>query len=163
MNTQEIKNKIKKNKYIFFPLALANYLITSTIKSRLIFSDIIYSVCYYKKFNIQTSNHFTIGIKKLALARTQLPHPVGIVIGKGVTLGDDCKIYQNVTIGLRRDSDDKYPRIGNNVTIYANSIIIGGIEIGENSIIGASSVITQDIPPNSIVAGSPGKVVKKIE
>lgn len=163
MSLKKIKLKIKKNKYLFIPLAIAAFIFRKIASSLHIASETIYSIAYYQKLNIQNSNHFTIGVKKLVLARTKFPHPVGIVIGKGVSLGYDCQIYQNVTIGLRHEKASKYPKIGNNVTIYANSVIIGDIEIGDNSIIGASTVLTQSVPPNSIVAGSPGKVIKTLK
>ena len=100
-------------------------------------------------------------MKSLAQARVFFPHPLGIVIGKGVSIGNGCRIYQNVTIGLKNETDTQYPKIGNNVTIYANSIIIGDIVIGDNTIIGASTVVTKSIPPNSIVAGNPAKIINK--
>ena len=84
------------------------------------------------------------------------PHPVGIVIGQGVNIGKNCTIYQNVTIGSK---NGKYPKIGNNVIIYANSVVVGDITIGDNSIIGAGSVVLKSFPSNSIIAGNPAKII----
>lgn len=144
------------------PLSFCMYFLRTPFAFRCWLKNSIYSICHYHSFMFQYRNHFTIGIKKLASAKTVFPHPIGIVIGEGVNIGYNCTIYQNVTIGLKSSSDKNYPRIGNNVKVYANSIIIGDIEIGDNCIIGASTVVTQSIPPNSVVAGIPGKIVKHI-
>ncbi|MBC2438088.1 serine acetyltransferase [Clostridium saccharobutylicum] len=73
------------------------------------------------------------------------------------SIGDNCTIYHNVTVG----KTDDIPRIGNNVTICAGAIIIGGISIGNNSIIGAGAVVTKDVPDNCIVVGNPGRIIKQ--
>lgn len=89
-------------------------------------------------------------------------HINGIVIGKGVTIGDDTIIYHQVTIGGKNLGDaeqNKYPVIGNNVTIFAGAKIIGDIRIGDHAVIGANSVVLHDVEPYSIVAGSPAKKV----
>lgn len=87
-------------------------------------------------------------------------HPVSIVIGDKVIIGDNVKIYQCVTIGQK---NNKYPRIGNNVVIYPNSVIVGDITIGDNCIIGAGSVVISSIPNNCVAAGNPARVIKKLE
>ena len=94
---------------------------------------------------------------------THLPHTIGITIHKRAKIGKNCKIYQNVTIGAGKynpTNNSNIPEIGNNVTIYANSVIIGGIKIGDNAIIGAGSIVLDDVPPNTTVAGNPAKIIK---
>lgn len=86
-----------------------------------------------------------------------MDHPQGIVIGGFTRLGDNCKVYQNVTIGQK---NNKYPIIGNNVVIYANSVVFGDIHIGDNVVIGAGSVVDKSIPDNCTVAGNPAKIIK---
>ena len=97
-------------------------------------------------------------IRELLGKKTSFPHPVGIVIAKQAKLGMGCKIWQNVTIGANSVEGARvgeYPTIGNNVLIYAGAVIVGGIEIGDNCIIGANSVVTKSFGANSIIAGVP--------
>lgn len=84
-------------------------------------------------------------------------HPYNLFIGKGAIIGDDCTIYHNVTIGKK---NERYPIIGNNVTIFPHSILIGDISIGNQTIIGAGSVAIQSFPDKVVVAGNPAKVIE---
>ena len=121
------------------------------------------SIYCYRNIKIYLSNHFTIGIWKLYKQKTLFPHPVGIVIGIDVSIGKGCIIYQNVTIGTKDTNNTinpKYPKIGNNVIIYPNSIIIGDIEIGDNSIIGAGAVVLNNVPEDCVVVGNPASIKK---
>lgn len=95
--------------------------------------------------------------------KIKFPHPIGIVIGGGVIVGHNVTIFQNVTLGShgKKDKLKEYPVISDNVIIYSGSIIIGGVTIGKDSIIGANTFINKDIPPNSKVYGNPFKIIKK--
>ncbi|MBU9848521.1 serine O-acetyltransferase, partial [Rahnella aceris] len=106
-------------------------------------------------------SELTIGLTTLKKKRTKIPHPFGVVIGKGVTIGYDCRIYQGVTIGAKLEDGISYPVIGNNVTIYANSVIVGDIIIGNNVIIGASTLVIIDVPDNSVVVGNPARILSR--
>ncbi|MBL4288153.1 serine O-acetyltransferase [Vibrio fluvialis] len=88
-----------------------------------------------------------------------LKHPIGIVIGQGVNLGRNVVIFQNVTIGRSSNNVAQYPSVGDNTTIYAGAVVIGGIHVGHNCIVGANSVVTSNIPDNSVVVGCPARVV----
>ncbi|MDW2169816.1 hypothetical protein R7Z48_10280 [Vibrio sp. 1567] len=91
-----------------------------------------------------------------------LRHPVGIVIGDGVTIGKNVIIYQNVTLGGARVGDaelNNYPTVGEGTVVFSGAIVIGKIHIGKNCVIGANSVVLSDIPENCIVAGSPAKII----
>lgn len=90
-----------------------------------------------------------------------LKHPVGIVIGEGVIIGSNVVIYQNVTLGRAEKSIVSYPSIGDNTIIYSGAVVIGGISIGENCIVGANSVVTKDVPDNSVAVGVPAKILRK--
>ncbi|WP_418510452.1 serine O-acetyltransferase [Corallibacter sp.] len=125
--------------------------------------DSVLSVYCYRNIKVYLCNHLNIGIWELYKKKTILPHPFGIVIGYKVKIGKECKIYHNVTIGTKETQDFKngrYPKIGNKVIIYPNSVVIGNIKIGDNVIIGAGSIVLNDIPSNSIVKGNPAKIVK---
>lgn len=93
---------------------------------------------------------------------TNFVHPVGIVIAKGIKIGKNCTIFQNVTIGHKKTTQQSPPpEIGNNVTIYANATIIGNIKIGDNAIIGAGAVVLKDVPEGCIALGNPAIIVKQ--
>ena len=76
------------------------------------------------------------------------------------TIGDNCTICQQVTIGYT--SDGKSPIIGNNVKICAGAIVVGGVHIGDNSIVGAGAIVVDDVPENSVVCSPKARVVKTI-
>ena len=93
----------------------------------------------------------------------KIPHPNGIVIGEKAQIGKNCTIYQQVTIGGKIIGDAKagnYPRISDNVVIFAGAKLIGNIKIGEYSIIGANSVVNKDLPSYVVVTGIPAKITK---
>lgn len=93
-----------------------------------------------------------------------LPHPLGIVIGDNVIIKDNVTIFQQVTLGAKGNNSTKeYPVIENNVKIYIKASIIGNTLVGENSIIGAHSLVTKNVDKNSIYAGIPAKKVSIIE
>lgn len=77
--------------------------------------------------------------------------------------GENLSVYQGVTIGKnpKGNSERIIPIIGNNVNIYANAVVAGGITIGDNVSIGAGAVVMKDIPDNSIVIGNPCIIKKK--
>jgi serine O-acetyltransferase len=98
---------------------------------------------------------FTIDVHTKIGGGVQLAHPYATIIN-AEQIGENLYINQLVTIG---DKDGKRPRIGNNVQIHTNAIIIGAITIGDNAIIGAGAVVVKDVPDNAIVAGNPAKII----
>ena len=96
--------------------------------------------------------------------RLFIDHGMGIVIGETTTIGDDCIIYHNVTLGgTGKDKYKRHPDIGNNVMIGCGSKILGPIKIGDNVKIGANAVVLKDVEENSTIVGIPSrKVIKNI-
>ena len=86
----------------------------------------------------------------------KVEHFNGLVIGSGAIIGDNCTLYQQVTIGQK---DNKYPIIGNNVVVYAGAKVLGHIKVGNNAIIGANAVIIDDVPEYGIAVGVPARVI----
>ena len=77
-------------------------------------------------------------------------------------MGNDCQIWQNVTIGKSSTSPERNrPTIGNNVRIAAGAIVIGNIHVGNGSTIGAGSVAVKDVPENAIVVNQPSRMIIK--
>jgi len=89
----------------------------------------------------------------------KLYHGQGTVINPGTVIGDNCTIRQNTTIGNKNNGAS--PVIGNYVDIGANVCIIGEIEIGNNVVIGAGSVVVKNIPANCVVVGNPARMIKE--
>ena len=88
-----------------------------------------------------------------------LPHGINIVINPESVIGNNCTIYQGVTLGVIHDGRRKgCPRIDDNVTIGPNAVIVGGVTIGHHSIIAGNAFINFDVPPYSKVIGNPGTI-----
>ena len=91
-----------------------------------------------------------------------MDHGMGIVIGETSIIGDNVTIYHGVTLGgVSLEKGKRHPTIENNVIIGAGAKILGNITIGDNSKIGANSVILKDVPKNSVAVGIPGKIITK--
>ncbi len=93
-----------------------------------------------------------------------IDHGMGIVIGETAEIGDSVTLYHGVTLGgTTWQKGKRHPTIGNNVVIGAGAKVLGPVTIGDNTRIGANSVVISEIPPNSVVVGIPGKVVFRVE
>jgi serine O-acetyltransferase len=91
-----------------------------------------------------------------------IDHGMGVIIGETTEIGDNCTIYQGVTLGgTGKDKGKRHPTIGNNVLIGAGAKVLGPFAVGDNSKIAANAVILREVPPNSTVVGVPGRVVTK--
>jgi len=115
------------------------------------------AVSVYLSITLNIMKHFSCDIRRRLPKSTILPHPTGIVIAGGCDIGENVRISQNVTLGKR--SGKGYPKIKDNVEIYANAVVVGDITIGENSVVGAHATVIDDIPPNSTVVGTPAEPI----
>ncbi len=94
--------------------------------------------------------------------RVFIDHGIGVVIGETAIIEDDVLIYQQVTLGgVSLNVGKRHPTIKRGVTIGAGAKVLGNIEIGENSKIGANSVVVKSVPPESTAVGIPARVIKK--
>ncbi|MFX1320478.1 MAG: serine O-acetyltransferase [Promethearchaeota archaeon] len=91
-----------------------------------------------------------------------IDHGGGVVIGETAKIGDNVTIYQGVVLGgTMTDPIKRHPTLGNNIVVGTGAKLLGPITIGDNVRIGANSVVVQDIPPNSVVVGVPGKIISR--
>lgn len=91
-----------------------------------------------------------------------IDHGSGVIIGETAVVGDNVTMYQGVTLGgTGKETGKRHPTIGDNVMISAGAKIIGSFTVGENSKIGAGSVVIEEVPPNCTVVGVPGRIVKR--
>ncbi len=111
-------------------------------------------------------NRFFTGIEIHPNARIGrgffIDHGMGVVIGETAEVGDNCTIYQGVTLGgtsLARGK--RHPTLGNNVTVGVGAAVLGAITIGDHAKIGGGSVVVRDVPPNATAVGVPARIVMK--
>lgn len=89
-----------------------------------------------------------------------IDHGMGVVIGETAEIGDDCHLYQGVTLGgTSTHRTKRHPTLGKRVTVGANASVIGAVTIGDNVRIGAGSVVVTSVPANATVVGVPGHIV----
>ena len=90
-----------------------------------------------------------------------IDHGSGVIIGETTVIGDNVTLYQGVTLGgTGKEQGKRHPTLEDNVMVSAGAKILGSFTIGENSKIGAGSVVLEEVPPNCTVVGVPGRIVK---
>lgn len=89
-----------------------------------------------------------------------IDHGMGVVVGETVEIGDDCTIYQGVTLGgTGKDKGKRHPTLGNNVMVGAGAKVLGPLKVGDNSKIAANAVVLSEVPPNCTAVGVPARIV----
>lgn len=91
-----------------------------------------------------------------------IDHGTGVVIGETAEIGDNCTIYQGVTLGgTGKDVGKRHPTLGNNVMVGAGAKVLGPFYIGDNTKIAANAVVLEEIPENCTAVGIPAKIVRR--
>ncbi|MBE7020456.1 MAG: serine O-acetyltransferase [Ruminococcaceae bacterium] len=90
-----------------------------------------------------------------------IDHGMGVIIGETAEVGENCTIYQGVTLGgTGKDVGKRHPTLGNNVMVGSGAKVLGPFKVGDNSKIAANAVVLNPVPPNSTCVGVPARVVK---
>lgn len=90
-----------------------------------------------------------------------IDHGMGVVIGETTIIGDDCLLYQGVTLGgTGKERGKRHPTLGNHVVVGSGAKVLGNITIGNHVRIGAGSVVLKSVPDHSTVVGVPGRIVR---
>ncbi len=91
-----------------------------------------------------------------------IDHGSGVVIGETTIIGDDCTLYQGVTLGgTGKDTGKRHPTLGNNVMVGSGAKVLGPFVVGDNSKIASNAVVLSEIPPNSTAVGVPARIVRR--
>lgn len=91
-----------------------------------------------------------------------IDHGSGVVIGETAEIGDNCTIYQGVTLGgTGKDKGKRHPTLGNNVMVGSGAKILGPFKVGDNAKIAAGAVVLEEVPENSTAVGVPARIVRK--
>ena len=140
-----------KNKYMHFVFLMTEY-------------KEFRNICYFRMGRLQYMLRWLCPPLDSLYIRTKdigggllIQHGFATII-QAERIGDNCKIFQQVTIGY---NGDKKPIIGDNVEICCGAKVIGGVNVGDNVIIGAQALVIKDVPDNVVVGGVPAKVIKQ--
>jgi len=121
---------------------------------------------YFEARAVSQASRFVTGIEIHPAAQIGkgffIDHGMGVVIGETAEIGDNCTIYQGVTLGgTGKDVGKRHPTLGDNVMVGAGAKVLGPVKIGSNSKIAANAVVLHAVPENSTAVGIPAKVVRR--
>ncbi len=150
-----------KGKYIVVMFRIAQY-----VKRH----KILYILCFWYLFFYRVVVEWGWGVELSWNTRVgaglQIYHGTGLVVHPDSIIGKNCSLRQCTTLGVKLDQANLLgmaPVIGDNVDIGCNVCIIGHLQIGDFTTIGAGSVVTKDIPPQSVAAGNPARIIHQRE
>lgn len=131
------------------------------------FSHLLYQKGYFTSARIvsQISRFFT-GIEIHPGAKIGkglfIDHGMGVVIGETTEIGDNCLIYQGVTLGgTGKDKGKRHPTLGNNVLVGAGARVLGPFKVGDNAKIASNAVVLEEVPENATAVGVPARIVRQ--
>lgn len=153
------KLKTKLRYFIFTPGFRYSYLMRRTASSSNLISRMFWKFLMRQcmlRTGIQIPEQTKIG------PGLRIVHFGAIVVNPGVIIGKNFSIAQNCLIGNASGKRAGVPVIGDNVCMNANSVIIGGVKIGNNVLIAPGAFVNFDVPDNSVVIGNPGKIIAKV-
>lgn len=108
------------------------------------------------RFGVEIHPGATIG------RRFVIDHGMGIVVGETTIIGDDCQLYQGVTLGgTGKEGGKRHPTLGNNVVVGVGASVLGNITLGDSVKVGGGAVVVRDVPADCTVVGIPGHVTTK--
>ncbi len=91
-----------------------------------------------------------------------IDHGAGVVIGETTEIGDNCLVYQGVTLGgTGKEKGKRHPTLGNNVMVGSGARVLGPFKVGDNAKIAANAVVLEEVPPNCTAVGVPARIVKR--
>ena len=116
---------------------------------------------FIARFISQRSRHIEIHPGATIGKGLFIDHGMGVVIGETTEIGENCTLYQGVTLGgTGKDTGKRHPTLGNNVLVGCGARVLGPFKVGDNARIAAGAVVLNEIPPDSTAVGVPAQVVK---
>lgn len=148
-----------KNLFLPSNLLMLTYRISHKLYSRKLTRPLGYIVYLVGRMIFASDIHPAAKIGK----GSHFAHHYNITIGVGAEIGENCKIFNGVSLGDDGTFAHTYPKVGDNVMLSTGVKLIGDIKVGSDSVIGANAVVVKDIPPSSLAVGVPAKVLRTID
>ena len=175
---ESLKSLIKEIKYDVNAVRERDPAAKGTVEVLLLYSGVHAILAYRVSHKLYLSKHYFSARAVSQLARfftgieihpgatigkgLFIDHGMGVVIGETAEIGDNCTIYQGVTLGgTGKDTGKRHPTLGNNVMVGAGAKVLGPIKINDDSKVAANAVVLKEVPQNSTAVGIPAKVVRR--